>query len=161
MQGKFKTSFGRNGICLQGNNSGCFVPWESITHALFVPSHFSTKKDGENLLALHLCDDGVKYTTSTNSKNIYNVLLPLQKGNSNLSITFEGITHEGNESVIIGKLFEKLQQESCTRCSSLIFDRPQKDIFLTAQGTPFLKCFKGIQEGTVPFRCHLLSYDVN
>jgi hypothetical protein len=53
-RGRFKVSISASGLLLEGKTIVCFIPWSKITSAACVPSNVSTKKEGEDLLALSI-----------------------------------------------------------------------------------------------------------
>ena len=140
-RGRFKLSFSAEGLLLEGKSESLFVRWVNISSAAVVPSSNSSKKEGEDVLALSL-GSGVP----CGKKEISGVLIALSKSPNSIVKTpsFEG-THAEVLPTAIGHYI-----------SSPIV-RPDKKLFNSCRSQSFLRCYKGTQEGTLyPLRSGLL-----
>ncbi len=150
-RGRFRTKVSSTGLMLEGKTASTFVSWAHVTHSAVVPAHQSTKKEGEDMLAMRLAPDQVTF----NGKPLKNLLWNMQKMVAKplkVSIDMgEGIseTIEGTESHVITSVVTKALGKPLVR--------PRGDLFetvATKDAKPFLRCHKGTQEGAIyPLEC--------
>ena len=139
-RGRFTVSISSDGMLLEGKATTCFVPWDKISHCACLPSNLSTKKEGEELMAF-LLSEPVKYC----NKEIRTLLWSLGK-----SVT--KLTHAllpGSLSPIDDTEHNVVSTLVAALCKKKIAT-PRKELFqsVTMQ-RPFLKCYRGIQEGAL------------
>ena len=60
---------------LEGKSASTFVSWAHVTHTAVIPAVQSTKKEGEDMLAMRLAPDQVTF----NGKPLKNLLWNMQK----------------------------------------------------------------------------------
>ena len=53
-RGRFNTNIDTIGIRISGKSGSCFIDWGNLANVSFVSSSYSTKKEGEDLLAIQL-----------------------------------------------------------------------------------------------------------
>jgi Histone chaperone Rttp106-like len=139
-RGRFTVSLSSEGMLLDGKSTTCFVPWEKISHCACLPSNLSTKKEGEELLAFLLAEP-VKYC----NKEIKTLLWSLGKSRAKLThalLPGSLTPMDGTEHEVVATLVAAL-------CKKKIAT-PRKELFqsVTMQ-RPYLKCYRGIQEGAL------------
>jgi hypothetical protein len=133
-RGRFNVSITNSGLLLQGKQS-LFAPWTKITHIARVPSHSSTKKEGEDVLAIKLSTENC---VEMNGKPVKHLVWVV--GNS---INPTGETESNMVSEAIQALWKK-------RIGGI-----NKSVFQTALNQKaFLRCYNGLQEGGLyPLKC--------
>jgi hypothetical protein len=144
-RGRFNVKLSGGGIVLDGKLA-CFIPWSVVEHAMILPENASSKKDGEDLLAF-VCKTPVKLSSGKEQKNFLwklskdpKKILDLSKTvPSNLDIS----KVVGTDSDVVSFLFTYLLDRP--------LDGPKPNVFQSQQGKPkpFLRCYKGIQEGAL------------
>ena len=139
-RGRFSISLSSNGILCQGTQANFFVRWTQISHCACVPNSTSTKKEGEELMAF-LFAVPIKY----NNKEIKSFLWNLNKSELK-KITTKCLEPEmeisGTEHFVVSMLMSKL-------CGTKVMI-PNNLLFQSATlRRPFLKCYRGIQEGSL------------
>lgn len=166
-RGRFKTTLSLSGMMLEGKQFTAFVPWTLVANAACIPSNVSTKKEGEDLLALSLGENSVKIGGKESSCFLMslgkNAAKPLEvtakfpasaspsttststpsSSTSSEIIKIELVTRSfsGTESAVITQLLPFLIHSSV--------DFPRKDLFLSSTSKPYVRCYKGIQEGAI------------
>jgi len=148
-RGRFTASFSLNGLLLEGKNANCFVPWTSVSHAAAFPSNTTTKKEGEDLLALRVSPP-VKFS----GKDLNGILFNLNKclgtpvkATTPPSEFVSSTVIEGIAAVVVPKIVELLWKKTVVA--------PRKDLFQTigvgpgGATRPYLRCHKGVQEGAI------------
>jgi hypothetical protein len=148
-RGRFTASFTLNGLLLEGKNANCFVPWTSVSHAAAFPSNTTTKKEGEDLLALRV-SPSVKFS----GKDLNGILFNLNKclgtpvkATTPPSELVSSTALEGIAAVVVPKIVELLWKKTVVA--------PRKDLFQTigvgpgGATRPYLRCHKGVQEGAI------------
>ena len=73
-RGRYSLSIGSNGIEIKGKTLQDTVIWKNISNVITTPSSYSTKKEGEDLLAIQL-----KQPIMNGQKPIKNILLILSR----------------------------------------------------------------------------------
>ena len=139
-RGRFTVSISSDGMLLEGKATTCFVPWDKISHCACLPSNLSTKKEGEELMAF-LLSEPVKYC----NKEIRTLLWSL--GKSVAKLTYALLP--GSLSAIDDTEHNVVSTLVAALCKKKIAT-PRKELFqsVTMQ-RPFLKCYRGIQEGAL------------
>jgi hypothetical protein len=149
-RGRFKTKLSSTGLFLEGKSASTFISWSHVAHCAVIPAHQSTKKEGEDIMVIHLCPDQVQF----NGKPLKNVLWNMQKAvGKPISMTNKNeVPPSGpflHESSLITGLVEHAWGSQVTR--------PRPDLFTTVaakDSKPFLRCYKGTQEGAIyPLAC--------
>jgi hypothetical protein len=139
-RGRFTASLSSVGLLLEGKQQNMFVPWSSVSHCACVPSNATTKKEGEDLLALYLSEP-----IKNGNKDIRSLLWNLSKstGTKPLSAVYSSSSFEGTESHVVTSLVEQLVSKKIVL--------PQRELFqsILMQNKPYLRCYKGIQEGVL------------
>jgi len=150
-RGRFTASFSNKGLLLEGKTANCFVPWENVSHAAVFPSSTSTKKEGEDMLALRLSPSvkasgkelgGILISLSKSVGLPIKALLPSSNASDEAPIATEGVP-----AAIIPKLVQLLWKRPVVV--------PQKDLFQSVSvgpggaTRPYLRCHKGVQEGVI------------
>jgi Histone chaperone Rttp106-like len=137
-RGRFTVSMSLDGMLLEGKQVTTFVPWPKISHCACLPSTISTKREGEELLAI-LLGEPVKY----NNKDITTLLWNLSKSvikplNANLPAG----PINGTEHYVVSTLLSTLGNQRIVLPDRVLFQS-------VASKKPFLKCYRGIQEGSL------------
>lgn len=145
-RGRFKTTMSSAGLLLEGKSASCFITWDNITHAVTFPAYQTTKKEGEDLVAIRIEPGTVKY----NGKDLKYLLWNLGKSlGKPVKCTNEACPVDGTESVVVTALLEHLWRKGLTR--------PRQELFQTIaakDAKPYLRCYKGTQEGAIyPLEC--------
>jgi hypothetical protein len=137
-RGKFNLSILKSGILLEGKQCSVMILWENISHIALVMSNSSLKKEGEDLLALKL----VKAQRCMN-RELINFLFTLSKNEAKkIDVMREYGSIQGHESYVVSKLVEELSQQTIQRSSHPLFHS-----MMTQK--PYVRCYKGIQEGAL------------
>ena len=156
-RGRFKTSLSGAGILLEGKSASCFVSWENITHASIFPAHQTTKKEGEDLLFMHIKEDKVQY----NNKPLKNLLWNMGKNPGKPLSVVQGLGYNaanplnGTESEVISTIMQKLWCDTAPADIKRPLICTDSTLFQTVSQTsakdakPFLRCYKGTQEGAI------------
>jgi hypothetical protein len=145
-RGRFKTTMSMTGIHLEGKTASCFVPWCKVTHIVTFPAYQTTKKEGEDIMAIRIEPATVKYNGKDLNTLLWNCGKSLGKPikSANDSCPVDGI-----ESHVVSTLLAHLWGKELTR--------PRPDLFQTIaikDPKPYLKCYKGTQEGAIyPLDC--------
>jgi hypothetical protein len=136
-RGRFNVSITNSGLLLQGKQ-GLFAPWSKVTHVARLPSHTSTKKDGEDVLAIKLVSENC---VEMNGKAIKNLVWVL-----NNSVGLDG----RRESDKISETFEGYWRKR--------IELPNRSIFQTITNQKaFIRCYNGLQEGGLyPLKCGIV-----
>lgn len=139
-RGRFTASISGEGILLEGKAVNCFIRWHNISHIACVPSNASMKKEGEELMAFLLLEP-----VKCNNKDMKMFLWNLSKSVvKEISATNPSSSSpiSGSEHVVISSLVSTIRK--------LTIVTPNKDLFQSAtKQRPYLKCYKGIQEGAL------------
>ena len=151
-RGRFNASFTSSGLLLEGKNANGFIPWESVSHVSAFPSNATTKKEGEDLLAMRL-SPAVKFAGKDMSGILFNLskclgtpikaTLPA----SALHGRHEATAIEGIHSAVVPQAIEALWGKAVVA--------PRKELFQTigmgpgGATRPYLRCHKGVQEGAI------------
>lgn len=146
-RGKFTASFSSSGLLLEGKTANCFVPWEHVSHVSAFPSNITTKKEGEDMLAMRLSAGQVKFA----GKDLSGILLSLSKclGTPIRATSPEcaDTPLEGIAAIVVPKLIQLLWKKAVVT--------PRKDLFQSigvgpgGATKPYLRCHKGVQEGAI------------
>jgi len=145
-RGRFKMTMSTAGMFLEGKSASCFITWDNITHAVTFPAYQTTKKEGEDLVAIRIDPGTVKY----NGKDLKYLLWNLGKSlGKPVKCTNEACPVDGTESVVVTTLLEFLWRKELTR--------PRSELFQTIaakDAKSYLLCYKGTQEGAIyPLEC--------
>jgi len=145
-RGRFKMTMSTAGMFLEGKSASCFITWNNITHAVTFPAYQTTKKEGEDLVAIRIEPGTVKY----NGKDLKYLLWNLGKSlGKPVKCTHDACSIDGTESVVVTTLLEFLWRKELTR--------PRSELFQTIaakDAKPYLLCYKGTQEGAIyPLEC--------
>ena len=147
-RGRFSISLSSNGILCQGTQANFSVRWTEISHCACVPNSTSTKKEGEELMAF-LFSVPIKY----NNKEIKSFLWNLNKSelkNITTKCLEAGTEISGTEHFVVSTLVSKLGGTKIMTPNNLLFQS-------ATLRRPFLKCYRGIQEGSLyPLRHGLI-----
>ena len=73
-RGRFNVTISFDGMRLEGKSCDCIVMWDNISNIACVPSNMSTKKEGEELLAISLVEP-----IKCNNKDLKSLLWSLNK----------------------------------------------------------------------------------
>ena len=140
-RGRFKLSLSTQGILLEGKAESLFARWDNVASAAVVPSSNSSKKEGEDVLALSLgC--GVP----CGKKEVSGLLVVLSKS-PNSAVKALGL--EGTHAEVLPTAMGRYI------ISPIV--RPDKKLFNSCRSQSFLRCYRGTQEGTLyPLRSGLL-----
>jgi Histone chaperone Rttp106-like len=137
-RGRFTVSMSLDGILLEGKQVTTFVPWPKISHCACLPSTVSTKREGEELMAI-LLGEPVKY----NNKDITTLLWNLSKSVTKpMTANLPSAAISGTEHYIVSTLLSTLGNQRIVLPDKVLFQS-------VASKKPFLKCYRGIQEGSL------------
>ncbi len=136
-RGRFKCLFSSKCIHLEGKSGSGTIPLDQIINITLLPSHTSSKKEGEDYLLLFF-QDPVKIC----GKDMSHVLF-------NLSKTLPKLV-DPNERTESTKVVDAIRQITGRK-----INQPNPNIFRTVnQQKSFLRCHKGTQEGAIyPLFC--------
>ena len=148
-RGRFKTQISTLGLHLTGKSAACFVPWAKVTHAVVVPASQTTKKEGEDYLCIRLEPEAVQY----NGKNLKNLLWNLGKSlGKPIKVQHGNFDAGGTESDVVQALLTHLRGCDVTRPNPTLFQTVSQ--ISAKDAKPFLRCYKGTQEGAIyPLEC--------
>ena len=139
-RGRFTASLSSEGLLLEGKSMNCFIPWNKVSHIACVPSNVSMKKEGEELMAF-LLSEPIKCNNKDTKMFLWNLSKSVVK---ELSATHPSSSTPitGSEHTVVSALI--------TICCKKKIVIPNKELFqsVTMQ-RPYLKCYKGIQEGAL------------
>lgn len=137
-RGKFSATVRVNGLLLEGKSGHIFLPWSQVRMIIYLPNPLSSKKEGEMLLFFILREpiDFGKRQLKIVCWNLNQV-----KNAKELQASYGPLHFKGTEANVISNLISALV--------SLPLVVPDNSIFRTSKGTNFLKCYKGVQEGTL------------
>lgn len=135
-RGKFEASFNETGLYLTGNSGACVVHWAQIKHIILLPNPTPSKKEGEKYLFLILSSP-VTFKT----KNHFILCWSLPNGGPTLQAQYGPVHFTGKASEVVSGLSEALYSHPICR--------PNRFRFQTSTGQSFLRCYKGVQEGTL------------
>lgn len=137
-RGRFAVSMSLDGMLLEGKQITTFVSWSKISHCACLPSTMSTKREGEELMAILLCEP-VKY----NNKDITMLLWNLSKSVTKiLTANLPSAPISGTEHYIVSTLLSTLGNQKIVLPDKVLFQS-------VASKKPYLKCYRGIQEGSL------------
>ena len=132
-RGRFKLAPSMEGILLEGKADALFVRWDNVTAAAVVPSGNSSKREGEDLLAMSLgC------AVANGKKDLSGLLMVLSKS-PKVVVKASNIT--GSQSEVLPAVISKLLSQPIAI--------PDKKLFLSCRSQSFLRCYRGTQEGTL------------
>lgn len=133
-RGRFNISMDSNGISIHGKGISSKIYWGGISYVISLPNPQSSKKDPTSQLALSLSED-ILY----NSKPIRNLLMILSSSRQ-MTIT-EPFVLAGDQLHCFTTLLEHGWGKKIANC--------QPTIFQSANGQLSLRCFRGVQEGSL------------
>ena len=147
-RGRFAAMLSTEGLMLEGKQASCFVPWTNVMQCACVPASASSKKEGEEVLALLLAEP-----VKCNNKDIKMLVWNLSKApGKEYKATHEGAAGPfvGTEHHVVTALVGLSTGKTVTA--------PQRELFQSVAGQkPFLRCYKGTQEGAIyPLQSGLL-----
>lgn len=135
-RGRFRMVVSKTSIFLEGKNQSFLYPLSKISHMSCVPSNASLKKEGEDFFSIRFSEP-----IANNGKEGSGLLCTLGKNVAKQISSADG--DHGIESDIVTKVFQSVVSEI-----SII--RPQSLLFMSIlQRKPFLRCYKGTQEGVI------------
>lgn len=155
-RGRFCLRIGSESVVLEGKSGVGSFPLTSVTHLCLVPSHTSSKKEGEDYLIVIFSSP-----QKICGKNMNSIVLNLSKqlpkntpsssgapANTDATDATEPLT----ESRRIGLAFKG--------ATGLKVHVPSPRLFVSAsQQKPFVRCHKGVQEGAIyPLSCGLVFF---
>ena len=134
-RGRFNICITDSGILLQGKQ-GVFVPWNKVLQMARVPSHTSTKKEGEEIIAIRLIDAGVKF----NNKDLKSLLC----------VVDNALVNESTQADLVTSQIQSFSKKKIGRVNKALFQSIMNQ-------KCFLRCYNGIQEGGLyPLKCGIL-----
>ena len=134
-RGRFKVVLSVDGLTMTGKSGVLNLKWSDISVVAQVPNANCTKKDGEDILFMHLND--VSYM----GKPLANLVWNLNKQSKEQHKASYGPMHySGSECTVVSGVVEALSGKTIAR--------PQAHLFTSLKQLPFLRCHKGTQEGT-------------
>lgn len=136
-KGKFNVIFKEDCLILNNTTSGSFIiEWKIINHIILLPSPNTSTKDGNNLLFFIL---NTPILLKTKKQSIF--CWQLNNSGTNYSTQYGPVHFNGKENEVVSGLTEALFGHPLCR--------PNKTLFQTSTGSSFLRCYKGVQEGTL------------
>lgn len=154
-RGRFKVNVMSKGLLIDGKSGGGFITFDNVSKFILLPSHTSSKKEGEDYFAVifhsvvKICGKDVKSVLFNLSKT-----LPKQPKTS-------GSDSQPIEVMNDTPLTESEKFVRAVRHTSLErIHRPDSRLFRTVSSKdskPFLRCHKGTQEGAIyPLECGIM-----
>jgi hypothetical protein len=143
-RGRFKVCLTRNCFLLEGKSGGGMIEYDKVKHLILLPSHTTSKKEGEDYFAVIL-----KTPVKICGKEMKSILFNLGK-----SIP----KPKPDETVEISETESDKVSREFQRASGLRVQRPDPRLFRTVSNQKsFLRCHKGTQEGAIyPLECGII-----
>lgn len=144
-RGRFKLTVATRSMVLEGKSGGGNILVDNILTFLLLPSHSSSKKEGEDLLAV-IFHDSVKIC----GKEMRHVLL-------NLSRT--PIKPKGNviDPELVVTIESKQICDTIFKTFGIKIQQPDARLFRSSTLKTFVRCHKGTQEGAIyPLKCGIV-----
>lgn len=148
-RGRFTLKFGTQTIVIDGKGGNGSIPINKITHLCLLPSHASSKKEGEDFLAV-IFSEPIKIC----GKSMTNLLLNLSKSLPKLK-PGEIPPEEGSDAAITESRRIGLAFKNAT---GLKVHLPNPRLFTSvSQQRAFIRCHKGVNEGAIyPLSCGMV-----
>lgn len=139
-RGKFDVNLSTTGLFLEGKQFNIVADWSNITDMMLIPSSTTTKKEGEDLLAIRM-NSPVK----CNNRDVFNLIIVLSKNESKpIDAALNSQQINGSESTVMSLLINDLWKY----CNGLV--RPNARSFQSRLNQKYyIKCHRGIQEGAL------------
>lgn len=126
-------------MILRGKKSLLSVPIHVISQMALLPSHQSSKKDGEDYLAVHFAES-IKLIGNKDSKSML----------VNLSRCFNPSAKSKYSDNATDYLESTLIMMALHDITNISIMRPQKELFNSVrESKPFIRCHHGVQEGAI------------
>ena len=126
-------------MILRGKQSLMSVPVHAISQMALLPSHQSSKKDGEDYLAMHFAES-IKLIGNKDSKSML----------VNLSRCFNPSARSKYSDSATDFLESTLIMMALHDITNISIMRPQKELFNSVrESKPFIRCHHGVQEGAI------------
>lgn len=134
-RGRFKLIISSESLVLEGKQFSCFADIKNISHISCIPSNATTKKEGEDYLAIRFAKP-----VKINNKDVQSILGNLSKSPLKMVSSSDG--YRDLETLVVCKTLQD--------ASGVKIIKPQKHLFQTMiQQKDFLRCYKGTQEGAI------------
>ena len=148
-RGRFTLKIGTSTIVVDGKGGNGSIPVSKITHLCLLPSHTSSKKEGEDYLVV-MFSEPIKICGKPMNNLLLNLSKAVPKPKSGEPVPEEGSEAAMTESRRIGLAFKN--------ATGLKVYLPNPRLFTsTSQQRPFLRCHKGVQEGAIyPLACGMV-----
>lgn len=142
-RGRFKVAVATKCLILEGKSGGGNIFVDNILTFILLPSHFSSKKEGEDLLAV-IFHDPVKIC----GKDMNHILF-------NLSRT--PVKPKGSDPEQVATIESKVFCDAISKTFGIKIQQPDPRLFRSSTQKPFVRCYKGTQEGALyPLKCGLI-----
>eukprot|EP01038_Epipyxis_sp_PR26KG_P008994 gene8994-12133_t len=137
-RGRFNLIISDSNINLEGKQFSVVLPINEISHIACVPSNATTKKEGEDILAIRF-----EESVMINNKPSKHILMNLSRITAKI-IEQKDSNITGTESDVITSSIQLLLK------NNLKIAKPQKNLFCsTLSQKSFIRCYKGTQEGAI------------
>lgn len=136
-RGRFLVKFSHEGFVVEGKQGGSYVAWANVSDVISLPSSTSTKKEGEDILAIRL-HQPTKYLQRELKHFVWNLSKTCGKGEAQ------------SES-------EKIHLH-ITTSSNHVVKKTDRSLFQSVENQKtYLRCYHGTQEGVIyPLKCGLV-----
>lgn len=150
-RGRFKVNVMTKGLLIEGKSGGGFIPFEEISYFILVPSHTSSKKEGEDYFAVMF-----EGTMKICGKDMKSILFNLSKTLPKQPKSSAEQPVEGETPLTESEKFIR----AVRNISKERIHRPDSRLFRTVSSSnskSFLRCHKGTQEGAIyPLECGIM-----
>lgn len=136
-RGRFQTKFHDDRVIFVGKQGSSAILGSNIAFMCLLPSTTSSKKEGEDILAILLVEP---VTNPGGGKDTNKIVVNLSKAQGRLLTAKDGIAEI--EAVAVPRAFRRLTKAE--------LERPSARLFCSSVGQkPYVRCHKGTQEGAI------------
>jgi hypothetical protein len=148
-RGRFNLKIGKESIVVDGKGGNGSIALNKISHLCLLPSHASSKKEGEDYLVV-MFHEPIKICGKPMNNLLLNLSKAVPKPKAGEPIPEEGSDAAMTESRRIGLAFKN--------ATGLKVFLPNPRLFTSvSQQRAFLRCHKGVQEGAIyPLSCGMV-----
>jgi hypothetical protein len=143
------------------------VPLNSISNLILLPSHTTSKKEGEDYFAVifQAKGDNGSAGVTISGKEVKHLLFNLSKtlpnqgkGASKVDLSEGFNTIDENNGVVVQQTESEKFSQALSHAASMIIQKNDARLFRTVSSSkPFLRCHRGTQEGAIyPLECGIV-----
>jgi hypothetical protein len=144
-RGRFKVSLTGRCLLIDGKSGGGMIEYDKIKYMILMPSHTTSKKEGEDYFAL-VFHSAIKIC----GKDMKSVLFNLSKTLPKVKTEEEKMDLPATESENVTRQFQRVTGQR--------IQKPDPRLFRTVSNQKsFLRCHRGTQEGAIyPLECGIV-----